>query len=297
MDLLRPYLLPLTHSLPTPLVTLGHTLLGPQCYKILLLDLDISLSSSSRPCLSLALSKTLSLAIITLSSIVKIPQILKLLQSRSARGISFLGYVLETSAYLVTLVYSARRRFPFTAYGETALIAVQDVVVCLLVLVYGGWGGVVVGGFGAVLAAGVYVLQSEGVVGMEVLQWVQAGAGGLGVASKVPQIWTVYREGGTGQLSAFGVFTYLMGSLMRIFTTLQEVDDKLILYGFVAGFLLNAVLAAQMVYYWRSPATARHAGELGEKARGVMEKGESTAVEGNAKGKGKGKAPSTRRRG
>jgi mannose-P-dolichol utilization defect 1 len=52
----------------------------------------------------------------------------------------------------------------------------------------------------------------------------------------------------------FQVFNYLAGSLSRIFTTLQEVDDKLILYGFVAGFSLNAVLAAQMVYYWNAPA-------------------------------------------
>lgn len=65
----------------------------------------------------------------------------------------------------------------------------------------------------------------------------------------------------------------------------------MILYGFVAGFLLNAVLAAQMVYYWRSPKTARHAGELGEKARAVVAKGESTGAE------KKGKGPSTRRRG
>lgn len=50
------------------------------------------------------------------------------------------------------------------------------------------------------------------------------------------------------------VFNYLLGSLSRIFTTLQEVDDKLILYGFVAGFALNAVLAIQMVYYWNTPS-------------------------------------------
>ena len=43
------------------------------------------------------------------------------------------------------------------------------------------------------------------------------------------------------------VFNYLFGSLTRIYTTLQEVDDKLILYGFVGGFVLNLVLAAQMV--------------------------------------------------
>jgi mannose-P-dolichol utilization defect 1 len=53
------------------------------------------------------------------------------------------------------------------------------------------------------------------------------------------------------------VFNYLLGSLSRIFTTLKEVDDPLILYGFVAGFALNAVLAAQMLYYWNSPSSKK----------------------------------------
>jgi mannose-P-dolichol utilization defect protein 1 len=51
------------------------------------------------------------------------------------------------------------------------------------------------------------------------------------------------------------VFNYLAGSLARIFTTLQEVDDKLILYGFLVGFALNAVLATQMIYYWNSSSS------------------------------------------
>ena len=86
------------------------------------------------------------------------------------------------------------------------------------------------------------------------------------------------------------MFNYLAGSLSRIFTTLQEVDDKLILYGFVAGFILNAVLAAQMVYYWKSPQTAKHAGEMGEKPAQIA-MGSSTGAHTKAK------TPTTRRRG
>lgn len=43
--------------------------------------------------------------------------------------------------------------------------------------------------------------------------------------------------------------------MSRIFTTLQEVPDKLILYSFVAGFTLNVVLALQMLFYWKAPAS------------------------------------------
>ncbi|KAL9607454.1 MAG: hypothetical protein Q9167_007630, partial [Letrouitia subvulpina] len=120
-DFLRPYLLPLTTNLPAPLVSAGHSLLGRKCYKTLLLDV-----SPSPPCLRLALSKALGIGIITLSSVVKIPQILKLLTSQSSSGLSFLAYLLETVSYGVTLAYSARKGFPFSTYGETALIAAQD---------------------------------------------------------------------------------------------------------------------------------------------------------------------------
>lgn len=93
-------------------------------------------------------------------------------------------------------------------------------------------------------------------------------------------------------MNSYQVFNYLAGSLSRIFTTLQEVDDKLILYGFVAGFTLNVILAAQMLYYWNSPApTARKS--RAEKVADARPVGESSGVS----PKPSSKTPTTRRRG
>lgn len=89
------------------------------------------------------------------------------------------------------------------------------------------------------------------------------------------------------------VFNYLLGSLSRIFTTLAEIDDNLILYGFIAAFILNAILAAQMVYYWNSPTSAKHAGELGKTPEKIA-MGETTGAETEQQ---RAKSPSTRRRG
>lgn len=111
----------------------------------------------------------------------------------------------------MTLLYASRRGFPFTAYGETALIAVQNLVVCVLVLLYAGNGEGRIGGVGkaGVFVAGVVgavtVVGDERWVDMRRLGWLQAGAGAVGVASKGPQIWVNWREGGTGVLSAFTV--------------------------------------------------------------------------------------------
>lgn len=261
---LKPYLFPLTSNLPSPLNNALITLLGPQCHSALLLDLDVS---THPECLTLAISKALGLAIITTASVVKVPQILKLLHSGSAQGLSFTSYVLETASFLITLAYNVRNAFPFSTYGETALILVQDVAISVLILHFSNKSALA-GAFVALVATAVYVLiVSDTLVPNSMMSTLQAGAGVLSIASKLPQIITVYQQGGTGQLSAFAVFNYLAGSLSRIFTTLQEVDDKLILYGFVAGFVLNAVLAGQMIYYWNSPATAKHAGEVDEKGK------------------------------
>lgn len=284
MDSVRSALQPLTHNLPAPIHDLGVSILGEKCYKTLLLDIDIEATD----CIKLAISKGLGIGIIAASSIVKIPQIIKLINSKSASGISFLSYLLETSAYLISLAYNVRQGFPFSTYGETGLIMAQNVVIAVLVLQYSGRASTAAA-FVVALGTSAATLFSKDILSMETLSYLQAGAGVLGVASKLPQILAVYQEGGTGQLSAFAVFNYLAGSLSRIFTTLQEVDDKLILYGFIAGFVLNAVLATQMVYYWNAP-TKKAKGKQKEKIPITASTGSTTATP-------KGKSPTTRRRG
>jgi mannose-P-dolichol utilization defect protein 1 len=303
MDSVRSALQPITNNLPAPVHDLGVSILGENCYKTLLLDIDIEATE----CIKLAISKGLGIGIIAASSIVKVPQMIKLIKSKSASGISFLSYLLETSAYLISLAYNVRQGFPFSTYGETGLILVQNVVIAVLVLNYSGrptTGAV----FVAALATSALTLFGKNFVDMNTLSYFQAGAGFLGIASKLPQIMAVWQEGGTGQLSAFAVslsiqdtllegyllnhtqvFNYLVGSLSRIFTTLQEVDDKLILYGFIAGFVLNAILALQMVYYWNAPAKETR-GQQPEKSQVVASSGTTSATP-------KRKNPTTRRRG
>lgn len=53
------------------------------------------------------------------------------------------------------------------------------------------------------------------------------------------------------------MFNYLGGSLARVFTTLAEIDDPVILVGYLGGAFLNAVLAAQMVWFWNSAAKSK----------------------------------------
>jgi mannose-P-dolichol utilization defect protein 1 len=201
MDALRSALQPLSHNLPTPIYKIGNNLLGPVCYKHLVLDID---PLNYPDCLKLAVSKGLGIGIIGASSIVKVPQLLKLVNAQSAAGVSFLAYLLETSSFLITFAYNVRQGNPFSTYGESALIALQNVVISALVLHYSGKDAAAAV-FVAGLAAALFAMFKPEVVDGEMLSMLQAGAGVLGVGSKIPQILAIWREGGTGQLSAFAV--------------------------------------------------------------------------------------------
>lgn len=200
MDALRSAVQPITHNLPGPIRDLGVSIIGDACYKTLLLDVD----PSDQECLKLAISKGLGIGIIAASSIVKVPQILKLVKSQSASGVSFLAYLLETSSYLISLAYNIRNGFPFSTFGETALVLGQNVIISVLVLNYSGR-ATMAALFVAALAASAVTLFGDGLLDMKQLSYLQAGAGVMSVASKVPQIAAIWSQGGTGQLSAFAV--------------------------------------------------------------------------------------------
>lgn len=197
---IRPILSPIVQNLPKPVADVGEQLLGPVCYQTLLHDVDLTKTE----CVKLAISKGLGIGIIGASSIVKIPQLLKLLNSQSAEGLSFLSYVLESGAYLISLSYNVRHGFPFSTYGETALILIQNIAIASLVLNYSGRQPAIAAWIAGLAGAG-WLLFNENQVNEANLSLAMSAAGILGVAAKIPQILTIWTEGGTGQLSAFAV--------------------------------------------------------------------------------------------
>ncbi len=198
-DLIRPYVQPITHNLPSPIANIGLSLLGETCYKTLIHDVQ-----PEDACVKLGVSKALGIAIILASSVVKIPQIMKLYKSKSAVGISFASYFLETFAYIINLAYNFRSGNPLSTYGETLFIMLQNMFICVMVLRYSGeqTAASIFVAFTAILFG---MISTEFGMSMKLLSWLQMGAGVMSVASKVPQIFTIWADGTTGQLSAFAV--------------------------------------------------------------------------------------------
>ncbi|KAG0069622.1 hypothetical protein BGZ93_008948 [Podila epicladia] len=238
-------------------------IIGENCYFSLIENLNYT----DVPCIKYTISKGLGLGIVAGGAIVKVPQIIKIMQAQSAKGVSFSSYILETLACVISLAYNVRQQNPLSTYGETFFVTFQNLVILALMLFYSGksaQAAVVLSAFmvlGNVLIRTSEFTQVDGtvvttaLVSQSALALLQASTIPINLFSKVPQIIENYKNGSTGQLSAFTVFNYFAGSLARVYTTMTEVDDIIILSGFLLSTLFNCILALQMGLYWNSGAT------------------------------------------
>jgi mannose-P-dolichol utilization defect protein 1 len=179
-----------------------------------------------------------------------IPQIAKILQARSATGISFSSFLLDTFATLVWLAYSIRHSFPFSTYGETWFIIIQQFIILVLMFEFEKGRGHALA-FMGVFGVLAFAMHTPWIVHDYLLQFLQTLAVPFFISSKIPQIVENYRNKSTGQLAVWTVANNLFGMAVRTFTTFMEVYDAVVLGGYVASTVLNAIIMGQILAYWK----------------------------------------------
>lgn len=202
-------------------------------------------------CFAATLSKLLGIGIILGSITVKIPQILKILKNKSGEGINIYSVSLDLTAITIYMSYSFVMGFPFSAWGDTSFLALQTVAIAVLVLYYSK----------AVVQSILYLtfylivcfILMSGITPLNFLWTLQTVNIPIVVSGKLIQAWTNYNNGHTGQLSAVTLFMLFAGSAARIFTSIQETGDLVVILTYIASTFANSVLVVQMLYYWNVP--------------------------------------------
>lgn len=197
--------------------------------------------------LQLLLSKAIGFAIIGASLILKVPQIVKIFQSKSVEGLSFTMFIMELAGYTINLAYSFNNGYPISTYGENLFIAIQNIIIVYLLFSYTNNDAVFFTG-AAGYAVVVYALFG-GLVPLDFQSVLQAATIPIFTISKLPQIWMNFSSKSAGQLSLVTVLLNFVGSLARTFTTLTQVKDPLVLAGYLIGATLNGTLLFQILFY------------------------------------------------
>jgi mannose-P-dolichol utilization defect 1 len=235
-------------KIPRLLLNLSEKLIGSACTSQLFESFEIyPLTTSNPDCTKLFIRKGLNLGIIGGSSLVKSPQLFKILLNQSVAGLNMIGQVLELVASTIAFAYNFRAGNPFLVYGETVFVSIQN---ALLVLLIGFYGNKMIQllfytAFYSVLLS---TLLIPSYVTDEQMAILQAATIPISALARLPQIFQVWSSDSAGQLSSISLFLTMAGSLARLYTSSAEVKDPILLIGYSSTALLNTILFLQVIF-------------------------------------------------
>lgn len=219
-----------------------------QCCSKLIYRMDLS----DQECIKLFMIKLLGYGIIVAGSIVKLPQVLKIYKAKNGVGISLFGVILELMAITFNASYSLRNNFPLSAWGECIALGLETLMIAYMVLWYDGFKLSRPLSFLMAYGGVLYCLTHPTMLCNDALWYLQSSVVYLAVSGKLLQAYKNYKSQHTGQLSAISAWAIFAGSLARILTTIQETGDLLTTITFICSSCANAIIATQVLWYWKS---------------------------------------------
>lgn len=220
-------------------------LLKPECCDEFLLKFNLL----HQECLTHAISRGIGYGIVTLATLVKVPQVLKIISAKSGVGISIFGVALELLAITFTAAYSLRKGYPFSAWGEVPFLLIETALCLLLVLWYEKQYSKVL--ISLITIISVIFILCTSITPTNILWFLQASTLPLAVSGKMIQAYKNWSSGHTGQMSAITVWCLFLGCIARVFTSIQETGDHLVILTFAVAAAANAILVLQVHFYWK----------------------------------------------
>lgn len=238
----------------------GTTTMGIEM-KFLGMDFGCAFESLSdgkfpeKDCLLPLISKLLGYCIVAASTTVKLPQILKILKHQSVRGLSVMAFELEVVGYTIALAYCLHKGLPFSAYGELAFLLIQAIILVAIIYYYSQPLGTKTW-MKALLYCGVAPTILAGQIDPVLFEALYASQHAIFFFARVPQIWQNYSNKSTGALSFLTCLMNSAGSLVRVFTSIQEKAPTSVVLGSALGIVMNGTILSQIIIY-QKPSQAK----------------------------------------
>ncbi|CDW85211.1 UNKNOWN [Stylonychia lemnae] len=207
----------------------------------------------NKECLKITISKCIGYTIIAGAFIIKVPQILKILKSKSVEGISKYLYYIDLLMYMNSTGYSLHMKIPFSVSGENIIILIQ---LAIIVLQFWTYSKTITALEKFILSAFFFVysfiLLNDTLLSEEAWTFIAQINILLLCSSRLPQIFTNFQNKSTGNLAFITFFLGFGGSLARLGTVIVETDDFVFLLGFVVAVCLNGIIVLQFILYWNN---------------------------------------------
>lgn len=157
--------------------------------------------------------------------VAQLPQIAAMIKSKNVDGISFNAFAIETYSITIQVLYFVAQEYDFLAYGDIAVLLLQDFVIIGLILAYGKEPltyqqyGHLAGYFGAV---GAVVF---GTISKDVIINVMQAVVFLNIASKITFVASIFGTKDTSAMEPAGWIIFVYSNCVRIFSAYVLLGD------------------------------------------------------------------------
>lgn len=215
-------------------------------------DSDLVIGPITIPAVLISLAlNVLNYAMFLGGVVVKLPQIIAILRTRTVKGFSEVSLATEFLACLSLCAYNMLVGNPFKTWGEMSLIAIQCAVqIALFWTLSSEQLSMAPRVTGTLAVASTCVFLWMGLLPAALLPALGLMPTVLGAAARVPQIILNHRQKHTGNNSVITWGMSLAGNVIRVITTLAAVNDLISLVGHVSALVLNLTLVLQILAYW-----------------------------------------------
>ncbi|KAI6191392.1 Mannose-P-dolichol utilization defect 1 protein-like protein [Aphelenchoides bicaudatus] len=219
------------------------------CWNRMVVEADVM----DKKCFPIVMSRLLGFAITFGSAFLFVPQILKIHNAKSGRGISLISQLLALLSAGVVCAYSYEKKFVFSQWGDSLAVFIQITMIVMQILYFDPK----LTSYTFAFMAFIWMLSMSVTyhyIPFHIIQALQTGVIPLIVVSKGIQIVTNFQNKSTGQLALVSVCLQLGGTVARVFTSIQETGDNLVIASFAVAAVLNGIIFLQMLIYWNSDA-------------------------------------------
>lgn len=195
-------------------------------------------------------SDFISLFTIGICFILKVPQILNIMNLKSAKGMSILGLSLELTSYTVMTSYNITNGYALLSYLEYPIILVQQYILIFLVLKYLDK----INSMTILIAALYFITFSSLALQLlpkTFLTFFVPICTPISASSKVVQLLAILRAKNAESISVLTWFISALTNFTRIFTTWMDSADILLLGNLtISTFLSSCVMFTTIYYKW-----------------------------------------------
>ena len=185
----------------------------------------------------LILSKIIGFLIIIFSSLIKIPQIYKIFLNMKGRSISQSSLLIEITVNVISFTYHRFNKFPISTYGETFTIFVQNLLIGYLLFHLSNNFQYLIWNFFLIFIFLYIFLIEKNFLSNQIINFIWFICIPLSIFHKIPQILILYKSKKCNEFSILTSFLIVLGSFGRLFTTFQELNNKILISSFLNTFL------------------------------------------------------------